>query len=86
MTYTEFLKKNGCILSSSSFNNDATNHVNARVFIVSEENCDRVVRSGLMQYALDVFEIKSNSTNKTIPKILSAALDTLVHISNTSTG
>lgn len=52
--------------------------------IVTEDNCDRIVRSGLMQYALDMFDIKSNSAKKADPKILSSALDTLVHISNSS--
>lgn len=52
---------------------------------VTEDNCDRIVRSGLVQYALDVFDVKSNSTNNANPKILSSALDTLVHITNTST-
>lgn len=54
-------------------------------FLVSEENCDRVIRAGLMQYALDVFNIKLYTANKAHPKIFSSALDVLVHISNTST-
>jgi len=53
---------------------------------VTEENCDRVVRGGLMQYALDVFDVKQKSASKISPKILSSALDTLVHVSNTGNG
>jgi len=53
--------------------------------IVTEENCDRIVRSGLVQYVLDVFDVKLKSaSSKVNPKILSSALDTLVHVSNTS--
>ncbi|XP_026815510.1 cytosolic carboxypeptidase 1-like [Rhopalosiphum maidis] len=53
---------------------------------VTEENCDKVIRAGLMQYALDVFNIKLYTANKAHPKIFSSALDVLVHISNTNNG
>lgn len=53
-------------------------------FSVTDDVCDRVVRSGLMQCALDVFDVKLYGSCKADPKILESALDTLVHISNTS--
>lgn len=71
LTFPKSRQQYGCKLTSICFQ-------------VTEENCDRLVRGGLIQYALDVFDVKLNATNKTNPKILSAALDTLVHISNTS--
>ncbi|VVC26854.1 Hypothetical protein CINCED_3A014064 [Cinara cedri] len=39
-----------------------------------------------MQYALDVFDTKLYTSSQANPKILSSALDTLVHISNTTIG
>lgn len=51
---------------------------------MTEENCDRIIRGGLIQYTLDVFDTKFNSTSQINPKIFSSALDTLVHIANTS--
>ncbi|XP_050422102.1 uncharacterized protein LOC126834319 [Adelges cooleyi] len=53
---------------------------------ISEDGCERLVRGGLMQYALDVFDVKQYSTNKTNSKIFSSALDTLVHVSATNNG
>ncbi|XP_050542005.1 cytosolic carboxypeptidase 4-like isoform X2 [Daktulosphaira vitifoliae] len=53
---------------------------------VTEETCDRLVRGGLMQYVLDIFDTKNYSSNKTKRKIFASALDFLVHISATHNG
>lgn len=55
------------------------------IIIVTDELCDQIVRFGHMYYALNVFVTKQTNTSKVNPKILSSALDTLIHISYTST-